>query len=79
MDRRERAEKYLQQSPRKRELLGLIVNDSLSIVELATALKVSSPSVHQHVEELAQLGLVTRDKVGRRVYVKLTALARELL
>lgn len=75
----ERAALYVEQSAAKRRLLSVIKNGHKSISDIARELDISSPSVHQHVEELKALGVVEKNRVGRYVYVTVTPFGQSLV
>ncbi|MDP2698455.1 helix-turn-helix transcriptional regulator [Thalassospira sp.] len=60
--------------PTRRALLArLEQQDTLSVSELAQPFPVSLPAVMKHLDVLSAAGLVTREKSGRTVHVRLNA------
>lgn len=55
--------------PTRRHVFEMVVDQPLSVGELASALPVSRPAVSQHLRVLKQVGLVTDRAEGtRRIY-----------
>lgn len=69
----------MRSSKTKRALIKLLKEKPLSLSDIARKLEMTPASVFQHGKELAELGLVTKDKLGGRAYLVLTNFGRELL
>lgn len=63
--------------PQRLKLLGLAAADELSVGELAELLREPQPNVSRHVHQLRQAGLLRDRHHGTRVYVRLSARARD--
>src|SRR3546814_14661108 len=60
--------------PTRRALLARLEQETeLSVSELAKPFPVSLPAVMKHLDVLSEAGLITRDKAGRNVSVRLNA------
>jgi DNA-binding transcriptional ArsR family regulator len=59
--------------PRRRHILELIAGEERSVTEIADALELNQPSVTKHLQVLAEVGLVTARRDGRRVMYRTNA------
>ena len=67
----------LADSTRRALLTRLNEEDGVSVSELAEPFKMSLPAVMKHLDVLADAGLITRNKTGRKVACQLTAAPME--
>ena len=54
--------------PRRREILGLLAKEQLTLNGLAKNFRISRPAISKHVKILAQCGLVELRREGRERY-----------
>jgi ArsR family transcriptional regulator len=59
--------------PSRLRILNLLLNESLCVCELGTALDLPQPSVSRHLAYLRSEGLVTDCRLGMRVQYSVTA------
>lgn len=59
--------------PVRRDIIGLIANDTLSVNRVAENFDISRPAVSKHLKILTECGIVTINKVGRERYCHIQA------
>jgi DNA-binding transcriptional ArsR family regulator len=57
--------------PTRRAILASLEQDAASVSELAAPFRIKLPAVMKHLDVLADAGLITREKSGRVVTVRL--------
>ena len=54
--------------PQRREILGLLGRQRLTVNEIAGQFQISRPAISRHVKILTECGLVVTQQVGRQRY-----------
>ena len=54
--------------PTRREILGLLANNSMNLTTVTDNFDISQPAISRHIKILTECGLITIEKQGRERY-----------
>ena len=57
--------------PTRRAILGMLLEDDMSVTDVASAFPVSLAAVSRHLQVLAEAGLITQERRGRITWCRL--------
>jgi DNA-binding transcriptional ArsR family regulator len=56
--------------PTRRQIIDLLVNESMNLNAIADNFKISRPAISQHIKILSECGIVEIETIGRERYCK---------
>ena len=59
--------------PVRREILGLLANDALTVNAIAQNFEISRPAISKHIKILSECGLIIINTIGRERYCYIQA------